>query len=239
MSELARFQALTFDCYGTLIDWERGILTALRPMRQRLGDRIDDGRLLVAFGDAESRIEREHPALPYTEILRRVHQALGSTFELPEDAAAAASFAGSVGDWPPFPDTVAALRVLQTRFKLVIVSNTDHAAFAGTQRALDIRFDALVLAEDVGAYKPDRRMFDRALSTLANMGIGRDSVLHVAQSLYHDHVPAKALGLATAWVDRYRGLSGGAVRPPGIDVRPDYTVGSLRELAALLGVSTV
>lgn len=239
MSDVARFQALTFDCYGTLIDWEQGILTALRPLRRRLGDRVDDRRLLVAFGEAESRIEREHPTLPYTEILRRVHQSLESTFELPEDAAAAASFAGSVGGWPPFPDTVAALRDLQTRFKLVIVSNTDHASFAGTQRVLGIRFDALVLAEDVGAYKPDRRMFDRALSTLAEMGIGRDSVIHVAQSLYHDHVPAQALGVATAWVDRYRGQSGGAVRPPGIDTHPDYTVGSLRELAVLLGVSTV
>lgn len=233
-------KALTFDCYGTLIDWEKGILSALRPWLHRDGIILDDARLLEEFGRAESRIERDNPSVPYSDILRHVHHSLARTFGLAEDINEASRFAGSVGDWPPFPDTVEALKDLQTQFKLVIVSNTDHVSFTQTQRRLGITFDAVIVAEDVGAYKPDHRMFNRALEVLSEFGIGREQVIHVAQSLYHDHVPAKELGLTTVWVDRYRGSRGpGATPAVAAEVRPDHTVTTLRELVDLLSGSSV
>ena len=233
-------KALTFDCYGTLIDWERGILDALRPWIHRDGLILDDARLLEEFGKAESRIERDNPTVPYTDILGHVHHALARTFGLAEDIDEASRFAESVGDWPPFPDTIEALRDLQTRFKLVIVSNTDHASFKKTQRRLGIAFDAVVVAEDVGAYKPDHRMFLRAFEVISELGVDRGHVVHVAQSLYHDHVPAKELNLTSVWVDRYRGARGPGATPSVIaEVHPDYTVTSLRELVELIPGSTV
>ena len=238
--DFSKFKTLTFDCYGTLIDWETGILNALKPWTHSHGLILNDARLLEEFGRAESRIERDNPSVPYTEILRHVHHALARSFGLPEDMNEAAYFASSVGDWPPFPDTIEALRDLQTSFKLVIVSNTDHVSFARTQQRLGIAFDAVVMAEEVGAYKPDHRMFLRAFEVIAELGIERSQFLHIAQSLYHDHVPAKELGLTTVWVDRYRGSHGsGATVLPSGEVHPDYTVTTLRELADLLSGSRV
>ena len=237
--ELSQAQALSFDCYGTLIDWEAGLLAVLRPWIHHHGLLIDNERLLEEFGRAESRIDRDNPSVPYTDVLRHVHHALARQFGLPEDIDAAGNFAESIGDWPPFPDTIEALHNLQARYKLVIVSNTDHASFAKTRQRLGIKFDAVVIAEDVGAYKPDQRMFERAFEVIGELGIPKERIVHVAQSLYHDHVPAKALGLTTVWVDRYRGKHGtGATVLPATDVQPDYTVTSLRELADLAGVSS-
>lgn len=237
MMDLSQAQALTFDCYGTLIDWEAGILAKLRPWVLQNGLLIEDARLLEEFGKAESRIERDNPSMPYTDILRHVHYALARQFGLAEDMDEASHFAGSVGDWPPFPDTIDALKDLQRRFKLVIVSNTDLQSFARTRERLGITFDAVITAEEVGAYKPDIRMFDAAFRSINDMGIPRGRIVHIAQSLYHDHVPAKALGLTTVWVDRYRGQRGtGATRLPEGNVQPDYTVTTLRELCQLAGV---
>lgn len=233
-------KALSFDCYGTLIDWETGILSALRPYLHTHGYMIADARILEEFGRAESRIERDNPDLPYTDVLRHVHHALARQFGIAEDIDEASRFAGSVGDWPPFPDTVDALRDLQTRYKLVVVSNIDRESFAATRKRLGVIFDAVVMAEDVGAYKPDHRMFQCALTVLSDMGIERQDILHVAQSLYHDHVPAKELGLRTVWVDRYAGHTGqGATVAPSVNVRPDHTVSNLRELDMLLRGSSV
>lgn len=233
-------KALTFDCYGTLIDWERGILNSLRPWIHRDGLILDDARLLEEFGKAESRIERDNPSVSYSDILRHVHHSLARTFGLAEDINEASRFAESVGDWPPFPDTIEALIDLQQHFKLVIVSNTDHASFQKTQRRLGITFDAVVIAEEVGAYKPDHRMFSRAFNVIAELKIGRGEIVHVAQSLYHDHVPAKELGLTTVWVDRYRGSRGSGASPSVFaEVHPDYTVTTLRELVDLISGSTV
>lgn len=228
------FKALTFDCYGTLIDWETGLLAVLRPWAARHDRRVSDERLLEAFGKAEAAVERESPQMRYTDILRSVQARIAVAFGVPTIEAEAEALAQSVGDWPVFPDTAAALRELKQRHRLVIVSNVDHAAFARTNAKLGVAFDAIVTAEDVGAYKPDRRMFESAVSVLAGMGIRPSEILHVAQSLYHDHVPAKALGLTTVWVDRRGEKSGwGATVPPSAAVKPDLVVRTLAELAAL------
>jgi len=225
---------MTFDCYGTLIDWEEGIGSWLARWAESHGASPSREALLQAFARAENQVEHERPASRYPEILRLTLNALGRELGIEPTPPEAEEFGTSVGDWPPFPDTSSALRLLGERYKLVIVSNVDRASFSRTATRLGITFGAVVTAEEVGAYKPDHRMFLRAFETLEGMGISRGQILHVAQSLYHDHVPAKALGLSTVWVNRRRGQEGwGATAPPPTPVVPDLEVGSLAELVAL------
>lgn len=231
--DFSRFKALTFDCYGTLIDWEEGIGSRLASWAGENGLQLDREELLATFGRIEPRIEEEHPSEPYRLILRRVFAALADELHQPVSQEELDAFAGSVGDWPPFPDSAAALAQLKTRFHLVVVSNVDRASFAGSDEKLGAPFSAVVTAEEVGAYKPDPRMFHRAFAVLRSLGVERDEILHVAQSLFHDHVPAQALGLSTVWVDRRAGRQGGATLPPETEVKPDLTVGSLAQLAEL------
>lgn len=288
--DLRSFRALTFDCYGTLIDWETGILNVLLPWAEREGrtsrDRqgadcgdarqvrsltvaapTDAGapllaeRLLAEFAKAEPVREAQGPDgapgfMLYPDVLRAVARdiagALGARHSAPgaarrgmkEDAAEA--LANSVGEWPAFPDTPAALASLQKRCKLVIVSNIDRVSFARTNTRLGVEFDAVITAEDVRSYKPNLAHFHRAIEALAAMGIEPHEILHVAQSLDYDHVPAKALGLATCWVRRPRVASergtgaiveGAAlVTPEAAGVRPDFTMDTLADLAALFGI---
>ncbi|HUU44984.1 MAG TPA: haloacid dehalogenase type II [Acidobacteriota bacterium] len=233
---LSAIKALTFDCYGTLIDWERGIGDVLHPWAARHCITVSDEDLLAAFAEAEPACEAESPSAPYPDILRAVHRRLAHRFDVSPSRGDADALAQSVGDWPVFPDTPAALHELKKRYKLIVVSNVDRASFARTNLKLGVTFDAVITAEDVGAYKPDHRMFERAFAVLREMGVERTAILHVAQSLYHDHVPAKQLGLTTCWVDRRQGKAGsGATAVPASDAKPDYTVGSLAELVTFLG----
>lgn len=229
---LPGIQALTFDCYGTLVDWETGLLARLRPWAREHGLPLADELLLEAFAEVESASEHEYPTWLYRDILAEVHRRLARRFGVPVADQEAIDFGSSVGDWPVFEDTPAALRRLQRHYKLVVVSNVDRASFARTHAKLGVELDGLVTAEDAGAYKPDPRPFELAFETLSAWGIERGAILHVAQSLYHDHVPAKALGLRTAWVDRRHGRTGaGATRRPSEDVQPDLVAGSLAALA--------
>lgn len=229
------FCVLTFDCYGTLIDWEAGILSALQPWALGAGISTDDASLLAAFAEAESEAEHASPGALYPEILEATHARIAQKFNAPDDPATAGALGRSVGDWPPFADTREALNRLQRRYKLMVVSNVDRASFARTQKQLGVAFDAVVTAEEVGTYKPDPRMFRRALEVAANWKIAPHQILHVAQSLYHDHVPAKALGLSTVWVRRpSRRAEFGATRDPGVSVQPDLTVHSLAEFADVI-----
>jgi 2-haloacid dehalogenase len=231
---IADFRALTFDCYGTLIDWEEGIGTWLSNWAESHGVSQSSDDLLRAFARAQNRAEQASPASIYPDILRAALRGLGGELGIEPLPAECTAFAASVGDWRPFPDTRSALRLLKERYRLVIVSNVDRASFARTNERLGVPFDAVVTAEEVGAYKPDSRMFLRAFEVLEEMGIGRGQVLHVAQSLYHDHLPAKALSLSTVWVNRRRGQEGwGATTPPSSPIVPDLEVGSLAELVAL------
>ena len=233
--DLTRFEALTFDCYGTLIDWERGILTALRPWTRRHGVACDDDYLLGRYAAAEAAAETG-AWRPYREVLGTVLETLARDLGARCDPEERDLLARSVGDWPPFPDTVAALASLSKRYRLAIVSNIDDALFVETaNRQLKTRFDQVITAEQVRSYKPAPAHFHEALKRL---GLDRSKVLHVAQSLYHDIAPARALGLATVWVNRRAGRAGSGATPPA-EAKPDLEVFDLKSLVPLSGLIQV
>lgn len=234
MTSFDDVQALTFDCYGTLIDWETGIASALGELLERRGRSIDRARLLERFAAVENTIQAGAPDLAYPRILERVAHVVTSSFGVVIRPADAERFGAGVGEWPPFPDTHDALVRLSSRFRLVVISNVDRESFARTQRRLDVAFDAVITAQDTGFWKPDPRMFESAFSRLRDRGIVPECTLHVAQSLFHDHVPAQRFGLRTAFVDRYGGI-GGATPSPSVPVTPTVTVRTLAELADRLG----
>ncbi len=211
---LSDFTALSFDCYGTLIDWETGLADALRPLQERTGAASDD--LIEAHGAIEHQVEEEYPQLRYSELLEKVHERLSRRFGVVPDAEAAKAFGQSVGDWPAFPDSAEALRYLKQHFKLIILSNVDRASFARSNARLVVEFDHVFTAEEIGSYKPDLRNFEYMLDRVGEAGISKEELLHTAQSLFHDHVPANRLGIASAWIDRRHDKAGS-----GATVLPD------------------
>ncbi len=216
------FDALTFDCYGTLIDWESGILTALRPHATG----VDDDALLEAFARHESDIEAG-PYQRYAEVLAGCLRALGVEFGFETTADEQAAFGQSVKDWPAFPDSPAALARLKERFKLGVITNCDDDLFAASNARLGVEFDWVITAEQARGYKPRTENFEFAFERI---DVPRERILHVAQSLFHDHVPAKALGMTSVWIDRRQGRAGGGATPPA-DARPDLTVPTLEAFA--------
>jgi 2-haloacid dehalogenase len=216
--DYGRFEALTFDCYGTLIDWESGILAALRPNLAVHGIEPPGDELLEAFGRAEADAEAG-PYRRYREVLGRCLESICRTYGVTAGPEATAAFGGSVADWPAFPDSTASLTRLKTRFRLGVITNCDDDLFAASNRRLGFDFDWIVTAQSVSSYKPDPRNFEAAF---ARIGLPRDRILHVAQSLFHDHVPAKALGLSTVWIDRRHDRPGTGATPPA-QAMPDAT----------------
>ena len=229
---LRDFDALSFDCYGTLIDWETGILAAWRPWAAREGVEAADEAVLECFAANESRQQAETPGLPYPEILARVFMAMGREFGGAPVEAEAVAFGRSVPDWPGFPDSAGALAYLGRHYELVVLSNVDRESFTASAERLGARFDAVFTAQDIGSYKPAAANFDALVAGLEARGIAKARVLHTAQSLFHDHVPAAAAGLATCWIDRRKGRPGwGATMPPPSEVQVDFHFGSMAELA--------
>jgi putative hydrolase of the HAD superfamily len=229
---LTDFEALSFDCYGTLIDWETGLAAVLRPWAQAAGLALDDEALLAAFGRHEERAEAEYPGEVYPAILARALRGMGAELGALVTQADESRLAGSVPDWPAFDDSPAALAELARRYRLIILSNVDRASFAGSAPRLAVRFASVLTAQDIGSYKPAQRNFDMLLSEAQRLGVGEGRLLHVAQSLFHDHVPAKRAGLPTVWINRRRGRAGwGATPPPPLDVTPDWEFGSMAEFA--------
>ena len=218
---------LTFDCYGTLIDWEQGLLTALKPWLTRCGVETSPELLLRSFVTHEARIEAG-PWRLYREVLRGVMSGIAADLGITLDEADAGLLVESLPAWPPFGDTVAALQTLATAYSLVIVSNTDDDLITATQKHLKVRFAEVITAEQVRSYKPARAHFHEALRRL---GVPVERILHVAQSLYHDHVPAQQLGFRTAWVQRPSRLSITGLAPEA-RVQPSLTVPDLKTLAA-------
>lgn len=220
-----RFDVLTFDCYGTLIDWETGILEALRTAHPE-GWPAKDEELLERFAVHEAAAERGDYRL-YREVLAQTIRGIGTDFGVDIVDDAARGFAKSVGDWPAFPDSTAALRRLGQRFKLAVITNCDNDLFAASNERLGVRFDWVITAEKARSYKPSVRNFELAFATIP---ISRERILHVAQSLYHDHVPAKSLGMTTVWIDRRHDRTGLGATPPS-EAQPDLTFSSMSSFA--------
>ena len=228
---LSDFKALTFDCYGTLIDWETGLYAALQPLLKKGGITLKRDEVLAAYARLESAQEAATPQMIYSELLAEVHRRLAREWNVSDDEKDAVAFGKSVPDWPAFADTAASLQYLQRYYKLVILSNVDRASFEGSNKRLGVTFDAICTAQDIGSYKPDPRNFAHLINTLAGLGVLKRHILHTAQSLYHDHVPGQAAGLATAWIDRRHQLEGwGATSPPEGTPRYDFRFVSLAEM---------
>lgn len=229
---LRDFSVLTFDCYGTLIDWETGIERALTPWLARHGQSYDRARALEAFGRHESAQQAETPNALYPEILAAVLGRLAAEWRLPADPDDARAFGASVRNWPAFPDSPDALAYLKRHYKLVILSNVDRASFSHSNDKLGVAFDAVYTAQDIGSYKPDSRNFDYLVSHVkADLGLAKDRILHTAQSLFHDHQQARRHGLATCWIDRGSSeTDGGAARVPDDAVAVDYRFSTLGAL---------
>lgn len=215
--DLTRYKALSFDCYGTLIDWEAGIAAVLAPWAREQGLDHTDEQLLLAYGGHEAAVERETPAALYPDVLatafRRTGDALGRS--VTEDWAR--RLGDSVPDWPAFPDSADALARLAEHYQLIILSNVHRAGFAGSNQQLRGEFAAVVTAEDVGAYKPADNHFRALDARLTELGVQRAELLHVAQSLFHDHVPAKREGLASVWINRRHDRPGWGATPEPSD----------------------
>jgi 2-haloacid dehalogenase len=230
--DLTDVTALSFDCYGTLIDWESGIVAALQPFLARNRLDLDREDLLALFGTHETVVEAQQPADRYPEILAETMRRMAADLGVEATEAECAAFGASVPEWPAFPDSAAALARLKQRFKLIILSNVDRASFAESNEQLGVEFDLVITAEDVGAYKPDQRNFDRLFAELPSIGVERSQLVHVAESLYHDHGPAQVNNLPSVWIHRRHGKegSGATHRPEGVR-EPDWRFTSMAAFA--------
>lgn len=211
--DLAKYKVLSFDCYGTLIDWEAGIAAILGSWAREQGLDLDDEELLLAYAGSEADVERETPAALYPDVLADAFRRTGEKLGKPVTDEWAGRLGRSVPGWPAFPDSAAALARLAGHYQLIILSNVHRDGFAGSNRQLRGNFAAIITAEDAGAYKPAPNHF-RALDTkLGELGVERTGLLHVAQSLYHDHVPAKREGLPSVWINRRHDRPGWGATP--------------------------
>ena len=211
--DLTTYKALSFDCYGTLIDWEAGIAAILAPwaLEQRLD--LSDEELLLAYADNEAAVERASPSALYPHVLASAFRRTGDVLGYPVSKTWAQRLGNSVPDWPAFPDSADALTRLAKHYQLIILSNVHRDGFAGSNQRLHGNFAAVITAEDVGAYKPAENHF-RALHTrLTELGVARGELLHAAQSLFHDHVPAMREGLPSVWINRRHDRPGWGATP--------------------------
>jgi 2-haloacid dehalogenase len=237
--DLTKYAALSFDCYGTLIDWEAGILGVLGLWATEGGLEVGDDRLLELYADHESATEREHPMWLYPAILAEAFRRTGRSLGVEVDERWAARLGDSVPNWPAFSDSSAALAALAEQYQLIIVSNVHRAGFAVSNMRLEGDFAAIITAEDVGAYKPADDHFVALDRTLVELGIERDRLLHVAQSLFHDHVPARRHGLTSIWINRRHDRSGwGATPEPSDEFSYALEFASMADFAAAIGAAS-
>ncbi len=224
--DFSRFDALTFDTYGTLIDWERGILNALQVVLSRDEVSLTEDELLELYARHEAEVERGDYRT-YREVLAASVRGLCADLDVDPSDAVVADFSASVPQWPAFPDSAAALRRLAGRYRLGVLTNCDDDLFAGSSRRLGVTFDWIVTAQQARGYKPRLQNFEVLFATV---DVPRERILHVAQSLFHDHVPAKALGMTTVWIDRRHDRAGFGATPPA-DATPDLVCPDLRSFA--------
>jgi 2-haloacid dehalogenase len=229
--------AFSFDCYGTLIDWESGLSSVLDPWAARHGLSMSGEELLTRYAAHETAAESAAPTALYPQVLATGLEALGAELGIQVTEQDAQTLGSSVPEWPAFDDSAEALSRLGRRFSLLILSNVDRASFAASNRLLGVRFTSVITAQDVGSYKPAQRNFDALLEEAKRLGIPESALVHVAQSLFHDHVPAQRAGLRTVWINRRYDRPGwGATPPPATDVVPDWEFSSMVAFAdAVLG----
>jgi len=214
--KLTDFKALTFDCYGTLIDWETGMVEGLKTLTSRVEGDLSRNDILEAHARHESSQQSWTPAMRYQELLPIVYKRLAEEWGVSITPDECSAYGRSVKNWPAFPDSVEALRYLKQHYKLVILSNVDNDSFEGSNNRLQVEFDAIYTAEDVGSYKPSARNFDYMLEKLKPLGIEKADILHTAESMFHDHGPANSYGLASCWIYRRHDKDGfGATMNPG------------------------
>ncbi|MCY4290207.1 MAG: haloacid dehalogenase type II [Roseovarius sp.] len=213
--ELADFKALTFDVYGTLIDWETGIVNGLKPLTDKVGG-LTRNQILEAHAHHESTTQRYTPYKTYSNLLAVVYKRLAEEWAVPACWEECLTYGMSVKNWPAFDDSAEALAYLKQYYKLVVLSNVDNESFAQSLKKLGVEFDAAYTAGDIGSYKPADRNFDYMLQNLDRMGICKSEVLHTAESMFHDHGPANRHGIANCWIYRRHGKKGfGATMHPG------------------------
>lgn len=231
--KLTDFSTLSFDCYGTLIDWESGMVEGLRPLTQRVGKELTRNEILEAHARHESTQQRWTPAMKYSDLLPIVYKRLAEEWGVSVTSEQCETYGQSVARWPAFPDSAQALQYLKKHYKLVILSNVDNISFAGSNQRLEVEFDAIITAEDVGSYKPSDRNFEYMLEKLGGMDIRREQVLHTAESMFHDHVPGSRHQLASCWIYRRHDQTGfGATMNPGEQPRVDFQFNSMADLVA-------
>jgi 2-haloacid dehalogenase len=230
--KLTDFKALTFDCYGTLIDWESGMVEALTPLTDKVGKELTRNEILEAHARHESSQQLQTPTKVYRDLLPIVYRRLAEESGVSVGWSECVAYGRSVRNWPAFTDSAGALQYLKRHYKLVILSNVDNESFAGSNQKLQIDFDAVYTAEDVGSYKPSDRNFEYMLAKLETLGIGKHEILHTAESMFHDHGPANKHGLASCWIYRRYDQKGfGATMNPGDMPKCDFRFNSMADLA--------
>ena len=229
---LSDFKVLTFDCYGTLIDWESGMIEALRPLIRKVNRTLTRNDILAAHARHESAQQRYTPTTRYRDLLAIVYKRLAEEWGVTAAWDECVAYGCTIGDWPAFADSPGTLQYLKRYYKLVILSNVDNESFAASNRRLEAAFDAIYTAEDIGSYKPSPRNFQYMLENLAVLGVRKEEILHTAESLFHDHAPANQSKLASCWIFRRHDQEGfGATIKPDQMPRYDFRFNSLAEMA--------
>ncbi len=229
--KLDRFEWLTFDCYGTLIDWESGVVAALSTVLVAHKIRLHKREILELYGQLEAEFESERREyIRYREVLSRVVMGFAERLGFVPTPEQMQSLVDSIGLWKPFPDTVPALRKLSRKYKLGVISNVDDEFFVSTAKRLQVKFDEVVTAQQVRSYKPALKNFHVAIQQI---GVPQTKILHVAQSIYHDIIPARTLGITSVWVNR-RGSQLGVGGTNAAVAYADLEVPDLKTLAAMV-----
>ena len=230
--KLSDFKALTFDVYGTLIDWESGMVDALKPLTDKVSRSLTRDDVLEAHAYYESTTQRWTPGKRYSELLPVVYRRLAEEWGVEVTWEECVAYGLSVRQWPAFDDSREALAYLKGHFKLVVLTNTDNLSFSGSNARLGVAFDGVYTAEDIGSYKPDDRNFDYMIETLVRQGVEKHEILHTAESMFHDHAPANKHGLANCWIYRRHDKEGfGATMDPGEMPKVDFQFNSMMDMA--------
>ena len=230
--KLTDFKVLAFDVYGTLIDWETGMVTGLKPLTDKVSRKLSRDDILEAHAYHESTTQRWTPAKKYYYLLAVVYRRLAEEWGVEVTWEECQAYGLSVRQWPAFDDSREALAYLKQHYKLVVLTNTDNQSFSGSNARLDVHFNGVYTAEDVGSYKPANRNFDYMLETLARQGINKSDILHTAESMFHDHGTANKFGLSNCWIYRRHEREGfGATMNPGEMPTYDFCFNSMADLA--------